>query len=69
MKITIEFETDNAAFEGELFGGELKKVLNQARLKVLRQRHRPPALCEHLESMDKLLDTNGNTVGTVEVKK
>lgn len=64
MKITIELETDNAAFEDD-FRFELKQILNQAFSKILSQKKRKPCKCTAPESIDKLLDTNGNTVGSV----
>ena len=68
MKIVIELETDNAAFEDD-FRFELKQTLNQAFNKILSQRKRKPGcICKAPESIDKLLDTNGNTVGSVRVQ-
>lgn len=66
MRIKIEFNTDSAAFED--FYAELTYTLQQANSKVLQQLARQPATqCRAPESADKLLDSNGNTVGSVEV--
>ena len=67
MNVEIEFDTDNAAFE-EGFEEELDFVFRQARWKVIAQREREPALCEHPESVDVLLDGNGNKIGRVVVR-
>lgn len=65
--IRIEFCTDNAAFEDD-FATEVRRVLEQATWKVCRQMNRSPGcMCTAPESDDKLLDTNGNTCGKVEV--
>jgi hypothetical protein len=68
MKIKIEFDTNNAAFEGDLFK-EVGQVFAQAQRKLAAQLARSPSLCKHPESVDKLLDTNGNTVGSLEVTR
>lgn len=65
MKVTIEFTTDNDAFEEDLLG-ETKRILTQALRKIEAQLEREPGcVCTHPESTDKLLDSNGNTVGSV----
>jgi len=61
--IKIEFETDNVAFEDNL-KGEIKRVLKQAVTAILAHKGK---IWE--ESSDLLFDTNGNSVGVVEVKK
>lgn len=66
MKVVIEIECDNAAFEDD-FGAELSHILSTVPLRVLHQRHRPGSACDATEWSDKLLDSNGNTVGKVEV--
>lgn len=69
MRVTIEFETDNTAFSDD-FTAELNHVLYSAEMKIWAQRRRKPAtVCTALESIDKLLDTNGNTIGTVRIEK
>jgi len=70
VKVKIEFDTDNAAFEGEGLGLELARVLGRARLNILSQMaRRPGCVCDAPESADKLRDSNGNTIGTVEVTR
>jgi hypothetical protein len=64
MKITIEIDTDNAAFEDRM-EWEIHSMLLQAERKIRVQMERPPALCTHPEAADKLLDGNGNTCGSV----
>lgn len=68
MKVKIEFCCDNAAFE-DGFASELRKILTQARDKILVQRKRKRVICTAPEADDVLMDTNGNTVGTVEVTR
>lgn len=66
--VTITFETDNAAFEDEP-ELEVDRLLRQARIKVFAQLARAPGcVCTAPEAGDKLLDSNGNTVGKVEVQ-
>ncbi len=75
MKVTIEFDCSNAAFSGEdfsddLFLEEVSHILAQADWKIRSQFYRPPAsVCTAPESADKLIDSNGNTVGTVILKR
>ena len=60
MKVRIEFETDNAAFEDD-FDGEVAFVFERARAHTLETlTHGRPT--EH-----PLRDSNGNTIGKVEV--
>lgn len=67
MKVKIEFSTNNAAFEYG-FEEELGYILHQATQKLFEQRRRDPAtVCDAPESADLLKDTNGNTVGTVQL--
>jgi len=68
MKIIIEVECQGAAFDN--FEYEIHRILNQAEHKILQQRDREPAtICDAPEAADKLLDVNGNTVGTVRYEK
>jgi len=68
MKVTITFDTDNAAWEDDPTG-ELHDVLEQAYAKVLEQINTPAAtVCTAPEAMHKLLDINGNTVGSILVE-
>jgi hypothetical protein len=66
MKILIEIDCENAAFWPDPFE-EIYRLLEQAKTKVRIQADRPECLCDAPESADKLLDYNGNTVGTVRV--
>jgi len=61
MKIRIEFDTDNAAFEDNL-SLEIREVLTRALDKAVWMVTNP----DHYRCTSKLLDSNGNTVGTVE---
>lgn len=70
MKIKIEFNADNAAFEGDLFPTELAQVLHDSGLKIINQLTREDGcVCEHPECDDKILDSNGNTIGIIVVEK
>jgi hypothetical protein len=62
MKITIEFSTENAAFEGDLLG-ESRLILERAITCALEL-----ATAKQRQSSAALRDSNGNTVGHVEVK-
>jgi hypothetical protein len=67
MKIKIEINCDDAALHDNL-EVELPRILTTALGKVYAQLERDGrCICEALESDDKLLDINGNTVGTVRV--
>lgn len=68
MKVSIEFDCDNAAFEDN-FEAEMGNTLFQVIYKIQQQldRNNKGVLCTHLESADKLLDSYGNTIGTVKV--
>ena len=66
MKVYIEFDCDNDSF-GD-FDDETERILDQAHDKLLSQRYATAAtVCQHPEPMHKLLDTNGNTVGSVKL--
>jgi hypothetical protein len=69
MKIIIEIECDNAAFEGGNRWRELKRILAEVPRKVAEINRRKPCLCDAPEASDKLLDINGNTVGKITVQK
>jgi hypothetical protein len=58
MRITIDFDTDNSAFE-EDFKGELRLTMRRAETQILKLRGYA------LPDVLKLYDTNGNAVGTV----
>jgi hypothetical protein len=68
MKVTIEINCNSAAFDDDPIP-ELTRLLAMVPRKVVKQMHRPSCMCDALESVDKLLDTNGNTVGRVIVDK
>ena len=59
MRITIQFNTDNAAFED--FDGEVDAMLERAKRVIYRMAY---ASYEPM-SETSLRDTNGNTVGKV----
>ncbi len=66
MKVYIEFDTDNTCFEDN-FEGSLTHVLAKAALKI--QKHVAYKRCVVLpEATDKLLDVNGNTIGSVRLE-
>ena len=67
MKVTLELELGNAAFEDDM-ARELCRVFSTGPGKVMRQMERDPAtVCDAPEADDKLFDSNGNTVGMVKV--
>jgi hypothetical protein len=68
VKVRIEFDMDNAAFEDDL-NGALQFIFAQAHRKIHEQLERKEALCKAPEAADKLLDLNGNTVGSIELLK
>lgn len=64
MKVTIEFDCDNAAFEDD-FHGEIRNILDRVERKV-KDVHSAQNLAgpdSRFEATYKLLDTNGNAVG------
>lgn len=68
MNLTIKIDLDNAAFEDDMIG-ELAQVLRSCVGKTIAQLERPDSLCDHPEAADKLLDSNGNTVGSIRLRK
>ena len=67
MKVIIEFDCGNAAFSDDFYA-EMSRILAQAKGKVMHQLDRAPGcVCTAPEAGDKLLDSNGNTAGTVQV--
>ena len=67
MKISIEINCDSAALQDNL-EDELQRILDTVVMKVLAQLERDGrCICTAKESADKLLDINGNTVGTLSV--
>jgi hypothetical protein len=68
MKIQIELECDNAAFEGKNLVPQIAWILGTAAGKIdMQLRRKSFIVCSALEADDKLLDTNGNTVGFVRI--
>lgn len=69
MKLFMEIDLDNAAFEDD-FEGELKRILGRVSAKVMNQRARADGcICDAPEVDDKILDVNGNTVGRLRLVK
>jgi hypothetical protein len=69
MKMVIEINCDGAALHDDITG-ELPRILLNATGKIYEQLDRDGrCICEAPEAADKLLDSNGNTVGTVKVIK
>lgn len=66
-KLTIQIELKNASFEDDP-APEIKRILSSAIGKVRRQLDRAESLCKAPEADDKLLDINGNTVGTIKLE-
>lgn len=67
MRVKLEFNMDSHAFEDEDLDVALAFMFRQARRKIIEQLARPAALCTAPESADKLLDVNGNTIGSIQV--
>jgi len=63
MKVIVQFNTDNAAFEDYGFATEVAKILDQAESKIANHGHRIGD--KKFEVIGNLRDTNGNTVGAV----
>lgn len=67
MKIIIEINCEDAALHDD-FETEFPRLLNTIPQKIYNQLERDGrCICEALESDDKLLDINGNTVGRLRV--
>ena len=60
MKINIEFDTDNAAFEDDRFG-EVTRIITRAKEKVM------DCLNDGCGIRVPIKDTNGNRVGVLEI--
>lgn len=63
MKLVIEIEMDNAAFEGFRAPSEVHRIL-----KTVSRMVKSRMLCGKPEINDKLRDINGNTVGFVKLE-
>ncbi len=68
MKISLEFETNTAAF-GRAWAMAVRSVLLQASRKAAVLRRRKAVLCTAPEEEDKLRDINGNTIGWIKVEE
>jgi hypothetical protein len=65
LKVVIEVECTGAAFDENPIG-ELKRILRTVPAKVVNQLTREAGcVCVAPEADDKLLDVNGNTVGSL----
>jgi len=64
MDITIRFNTDNAAFEGDNFEAEVSAALERAKRNILNLAY---ASYEPMSEMN-LRDTNGSTIGKVTIE-
>lgn len=64
MKIVIKIDTANDAFQGNYLGVELHRVFDSAISKIALAIASPSDLVEL-----PLQDSNGNTIGTIEVAK
>jgi hypothetical protein len=72
MEIEIKINCDDAALEDD--GGideiELHRILCTVPPKITSQLERDSeCICEAEESVDKLMDINGNTVGFLKVRR
>lgn len=61
MKITIEFNTENAAFEDDRFG-EISRIMTLAKIEVM------DCLEDGCGVRVPVMDTNGNRAGFIEVE-
>ncbi len=72
MKVTIEISCDGAAFRDSdlAMSGELSLVLSRVPAKVRNIMARDPGvLCDAPEVDDVIIDSNGNTVGSIKVDR
>lgn len=69
MTITIEFDTENAAFTGEHGEHEVRRILKDAALWVSENvsAYGVPAYGTGFTGTAKVRDHNGNTIGTLRV--
>ena len=66
MKITIEFDTETAAFENNPFG-EVNRILQQVGDYTYEHMLYPNYQLEFNKG-HKIVDTNGNTIGKFKIK-
>jgi len=64
MKITVEFDTDNAAFEDN-FSAEVEAVMERAKFLVKAVAHKHREDPSNVGEYRRLYDTNGNGIGKV----
>ena len=62
MKVIVQFNTDNSAFEDYGFDAEVARILDKAESLVVGHGHKAR---KGFEVIGSLLDTNGNKVGAV----
>jgi hypothetical protein len=68
MKITIEFDTDNASFEVDQ-RGEVTRILQQVGGYAYEYMLHPNyQLDRNNDKGHKIVDTNGNTIGKFKIK-
>lgn len=68
VKIEVEIDCENAAFDPDPLP-EIHRLLVQLPWKVRAILARPDAVCDAPEADDKLIDLNGNTVGSFKVER
>jgi hypothetical protein len=67
MRVQIEIDTSNDAFEEDPYG-EFVRIMDTVSAKVHRILARAPGcICTAPEVDDKIMDLNGNTVGSITI--
>lgn len=67
MKITIEFDTDNASFEVDQ-RGEVTRILQQVGSYAYNYMLHPDYQLGRCREGHSIVDTNGNTIGKFKIK-
>jgi len=67
MKIVIEFDTNNAAFEVDQYG-EVKRILQQVGYYAYNYMLHPDYQLGRCREGHSIVDTNGNTIGKFKIK-
>lgn len=68
MRILIEIDCNGSALHSDIIG-ELGRILSTVPGKIEQQLERDGrCICFAKEAADKLIDINGNTVGTLEIR-
>jgi len=67
MKITIEFDTDNASFEVDQ-RGEVTRILQQVGSYAYNYLLHPDYQLGRCREGHSIVDTNGNTIGKFKIK-